>query len=207
MSWGFVKAPLADCADRLSRFGFIVGTKPYRKTLRTPLCKALRELEPFSHGSTAFLLVEHGHWTACFDNEMLGGEPEVTVPLLSRDLKSSGLTIAAVPDLEKPRLSYGQLKLEYYVGTECVRALAITNDGGSWDRDETGARQPFEGNHALEEWMPRSGLLDDTPLESICANLGIRLFDESAYGPRAELVRAHAKGIKLAALRRQRGWA
>lgn len=208
MAWGFIGSSVSNVAEALVRKAAVVGTKPMRQSLRTTLCGALPMLEPVGPTSSAFLLLGHRSWTACFDNHVAGGQPELVVPLICEELGVRGLVVASIPERAGPARarSFGQIRFELYHGMECVRALALTNDGQKWARDEVGVKQACEGDLSLSDWVSATGELDDGPLETLCAEIGIALFDERAYGPDCEIVRANARGMKLRDVRRSGGW-
>lgn len=143
------------------------------------------------------LLVEAGSWTAYFDCGFRGTDAVSTMGYLAKRLRKRGLAIRAVPHtLNRSATSgrAGSVQFELFgpLDTEFlnyVRTLAATWDGSRWEWDAWGTPQWFERLDHYKARRVRDRFTAEL-LDQYCQALGLDVFCEQFYGPRATLVRS-----------------
>ncbi len=195
-SWGFIEKPLPEVAQVLVEWrrglNLTMESTPVDGSFRElllklpPLCQMhYREL----------LIATDSNWTAYFDNGQQGGDPGSPVSVVGEKLSSKCLSLHCVPDsydVRNGRGEYGAvqfaLKNKSGISTQrYFRTIAALNDGGKWVFETTGTPQPFEQTERYKARKIRDRFTAEM-LEDYCKALGIRLFDESFYGPQGVLV-------------------
>jgi len=158
----------------------------------------LLKLPPLCQIPCRELLVSTGsNWTAYFDNGRQGGDPGSPVPVLAERTEARSLTVSCIENTLGG--AYGTEQGTYGSIQFCItgliaksdqtkyRNIACMNDGGKWIFEALGMPQPFEQPEKYKARKIRDRFTAEM-LEDYCKALGIRLFDESFYGPQGVLV-------------------
>lgn len=165
--------------------------------------QALRSLEPLIGGvRPRELLVEASDgWTAYFDCSIRGTDAVSTVGYLAQEVGCQGLAIRTVPHtVGLPGVKngrFGSVQFEMFgpLQTEFlnyVRSIEATFDGSRWVFGATGTEQWFEEADAYRARRIRDRFTS-AMLERYCKALDLDVFDATAYGPRAVLIRSHVE--------------
>lgn len=152
---------------------------------------AFHRLEPLSiPGVTRWLLVEAGHWTAYFDNSLLGTDAFSPIGHLARVAQVRGLMICTVPEVPNRRL--GAVKWELLADHPTTwlnfqRQIGMVHDGDRWMWDSFGEPLPFE---QVERYRARRvrDRFDSHLVEAYSRAVGIDAFEPSTYGPRIAFI-------------------
>lgn len=161
--------------------------------VRGDLARALQTLLPLREiGHDKVLLAPTASaWTAYFDNGWGGTDAFPPMSFLAEELGCRALRVVAVPH-DGRRFAASALEVYGAKQTEWLnveRALSAMNDGGTWRYSELGQPLPFERGerHRARRIRDRFPL---ALLADYCAELGLRVFDESFYNPdgRASIV-------------------
>lgn len=166
-----------------------------RRALEEPFPEVLHRLEPLVGGARPReLLVSHGKWTAYFDSKLNGTDALSTIGHMSRTLKRQGVVATSIPHTHGANgFQGGRMGMVGFVllgplptsFANHVRSVHVAFDG-RWEFNATGTEQAFEEIGAYSAQRVRDRFTADM-LERYCCELGIDLFDETAYGPRAIL--------------------
>src|SRR5436190_6967182 len=197
---GFLQLPIDATCRGLVDWRRELGREVTSKEVPTGFPDALLALEPLtSIGTPRELLVEHGDWTAYFDNNLHGTDAFGPVSYLTERLKCHGLLARSAPDI-KPRRGqrsrYGSVDFRLY-GPKVVdhhntlRSIGATNDGGRWVFVNYGERLSFERPERYTAARIRDRFTSSM-LAEYCEALGVHLFDPKGYGPAAVLVESSA---------------
>lgn len=177
----------------------------YGRAEATSLCESfpevLRRLEPLVGGARPReLLVSNGKWTAYFDNLLSGTDAMSTIGHMSRTLQRQGLVATSIPHTYDPAGSgggrmgmvgfvlLGPIPTHYL---NHVRSVYVAWDG-RWEFSANGTEQDFEEVDAYRARRVQDRFTTEM-LDRYCSEMGIRLFDEDAYGPQAVLVESQVK--------------
>ena len=200
--WSFIEAPLERAAKDFQyiqeRYADVTS-----RLISGSLPTLLSHLEPLEVSPSRFLLIETlSAWTAMFNNDFRGGEHATKIMLLSEKTDTRGLVIYVAPNTltsmykrkeeRKNNGVYGAIGFELYLpdSQEWLRrerGVLAMNDGGRWKFEELGNPQLFEKCDQYSKTRIRDRMTADM-LEEYCSALGIRLFDEEFYGPKAIVV-------------------
>lgn len=168
-------------------------------SIEADLREAMLRLEPLQNPQNRYLITEtHSHWTAIFSNSRGGSDITSAVSHLCKVLGCHGVDIQCSPSLIKRKGN--KTSIVCYAATSftlCgphetdwindIRHVSARKDGGPWKFFQRGDVQSFEqveqykNKHIRDRFTPEM-------LESYCAALGIRAFDETFYGTRSFLV-------------------
>lgn len=198
-SIGFLRLDLDDAADALTEWRRKL-VPAGREDLESGFPECLRALEPLTGGvRPRELLVEASDgWTAYFDCSLRGTDAVSTIGYLSRKLSCQGLAITTVPHtVELPGVENGQMgsvQFELFgpLQTEFlnyVRTISVSYDGSRWVFEAHGTEQWFEELDAYKARKVRERFTTDM-LERYCQALDLDVFNPTAYGPGAVLVRS-----------------
>jgi hypothetical protein len=197
---GFLELPIDSACRGLVDWRRELGRDVASREARSGFPEALLALQPLtSGGSPRELLVEHGEWTAYFDNSLRGTDAWGPISYLAERLKCRGLLARSVPDTKPKRGEpgrYGSVQFDLY-GPQTInhsnslRGISATNDGGRWVFVDDGVRLPFEQPERYTAARIRDRFTSSM-LADYCEALGIHLFDPDAYGPAAVLIESSA---------------
>lgn len=174
---------------------------PVLQPLQEPFPEVLSHLERLTEGQSKRLFLEtDSHWTAYFDNNIDGAQPEGTVTDLCDELGCRGLIVTCVSDIPWSGLEEEGIGrcagVQFWLfepSPEPIRShhyqrtIDLTADGERWAFEAHGPVQPFEKPERYQARRVRDRFSTEL-LEEYCAALGIRYFDPSFYGPRGFLV-------------------
>lgn len=218
-SIGFLQMGLDDAVEALSEWrGRLLGTV-VTEEIKVGFPECLRALEPLTGGvrPRELLVDASADWTAYFDCSLRGTDAVSTIGYLSRTVGCQGLAIRTVPhtvdlrDVEKRRMGAMQFELFGPLQTDFlnyVRTIALSYDGSRWVFEANGTEQWFEDVEAYKARKARDRFTTEM-LEQYCRALDLDVFDPSAYGPRAVLIRtptATAKGGYVMTLEEAQRW-
>jgi hypothetical protein len=188
-TFGFFEAPLDVIADAFDSWlrEMPQFSSVEREALAGDLASSLATLAPLARrGATKQLCVAHGDWTAFFSNGWRGTDPRSSLGHLGRTLPCRTVFAEAVPHTvllsdEAPGRQGG---VQFYLNDPVAnsqRGISLTFDGRRGMFDQIGEPLPFESvaNYSARKMWDR---FNSAHLETLCAELGIRLFDPTAYG-------------------------
>jgi hypothetical protein len=196
---GYIEASFPECCETFTSSWKRLGTEFETLSFEADLKEALSRLEPLQNPQNRYLVTEtQSKWTAIFSNSRLGSDVTSAVYSSCKALGCRGVTIQCSPSLTKREgkktsiVSYSatSFTLEGPHDTEWlneIRHVSARKDGGPWKFFQRGAVQPFEQVQRYEEKHIRDRFTPEM-LESYCAALGIRAFDESFYGRKSFLL-------------------
>jgi len=152
----------------------------------------LAQLFPVAAPSDREMVVEtRSTWTAYFDNSLISGDATSRVGVLCEVFECRGVAVACVPHRQPVggRGVYGAVTFDMFAPHRThflnyLRSVRLVNND-RWEFHTDGPQQPFEEVETYQS--PR--LVDRfTPAmaERYCAALGIDIFNDAFYGPRAE---------------------
>lgn len=208
----FVEAKLEAAVDGFcdwqKRLAEPLGLRPTKKATSGSLREVVLALLPLTAPRPLkwLFIPTESQWVAVLENSPGGTDAGTLASVLSQQLKSRALRVAAVPDTKTGKRNqgrYGLCVLEVFgPGGQPrghLRSIAVVNDGGRWSFSAFGAPLPFED---LEKYESRRIVdrftFDD--LRSYTAALGLRPFDQDFYEPGEavliDLVGGRLKGVK-----------
>jgi hypothetical protein len=197
-NWGFVESDLGEIASEWTAWLSEIRQKHIATKVGGNLALLLSSLEPLTMPVTRELLVSTmGGWTAYFSNAARGIDASPRVSYMAQRLKCRGVAVTCIPDIPQDIARgrgplYGSVQFQLF-GPErreflnYERSIWATNDGGRWQFGSSGEIQPFE---QVERYTARRIVdrLTSEMLAEYCEALGIRLFDQSFYGPAATVI-------------------
>ncbi len=193
-SMGFLRAPLAVVADRLTAWRRDIHGLADACMLDGGFVDNVNLLEPLTAGVRPRELVvgtANQEWTAVFDCGFQGGDPVSTIGTLALLLKVQGVAVTSIPDLPVrgalPEL-FGARQFEMFGPLltnfiNHVRAVSVVRDWSHWRFDASGTVQDFED---LEAYKRRkiTDRFTSSMLVDYAAALGLRPFDDDFFpGP------------------------
>lgn len=192
---GFLEVSLEQSAEFFVKWRRELYGRVESIPLDEPFPEMLHRLEPLVGGARPReLLVSHGKWTAYFDSSLNGTDARSTIGHLSRAMQRHGVVATSIPHthgvngLPGGRMGMvgfsllGPLRTSF---SNLVRCVEVAFDG-RWEFDATGTEQAFEEIEAYRARRVQDRFTADM-LERYCREMGIDLFNEAAYGPRAIL--------------------
>jgi hypothetical protein len=151
---------------------------------------AFHRLEPLTiPGADRQLLVEIGGWTAYFDNGLHGTDPVSPIGYLTRVARAQGLMICAIAEAGR-RLGAFKWELLAPYPTAFLnyrRTVSLVHDDTRWIFETYGDPLPFEDVERYAAPRKRDRF-DSSLIEAYSHELGLRVFDPNAYGPRIALI-------------------
>ena len=196
-SVGFLQVPLSEAAAALGEWRRSLYSSVTSRPLACAFPEALNCLEPLTSGARPReLLVDHGSWTAYFDNSLQGTDAISAIGVLSRGLKCQGLAIEVVPHtiglpgVLKGRAGAVQFTLFGPIKTRFlnyVRTVSVVFDGSRWVFNANGTEQLFEQVESYVARRVRDRFTSEM-LERYCQELGVNVFDAASYGPDSMLI-------------------
>jgi len=167
------------------------GTQTEGRYFIGSLPEALPGLEPLTTPLDRYLLIEtRSSWSAIFSNGLGVNDVASPVGYLPEVLKCRGLNVDCMPDRSKMRAKdalqiYGAIRFSLYGPEKTdwlnqIRYVGVANDVSGWEFSARGKVQPYEETANYENRKIVDRFTPDM-LESYCAALGIRLFDENFY--------------------------
>ncbi len=189
---GFFQAPLAEVLEAFTSWQRSLDsvTAVQVTEIRDAFPHSLAELDPLVIGGRdRYLLIDHGDWTAYFDNGHTGTDPVSPVGHLTRMHGWFGVTLTCAESVEG---RWGALQFEL-MGPEQtdwlnrIRSISLTEDEGRWSWNVGGEVQPFEDVEAYTA-RRKTDRLTPEALGAYCEALGFDPFDWTHYG-RTMLVR------------------
>lgn len=197
-SIGFLEAPLGTVADAVEEWRNEHHKSVNVVGVEETFEDALLMLAPLTTPQRRELYYEtDSAWTAYFDNGASGGDPFGPISYLAEQLGSRGLTTTYIPHAVQKRAGRevgvpGAVKFELFAPERrewlnYERSVSLNFDNGGWRFDANGTVQPFED---IEKYNSRKKADRFTPemLEQYCLALGVRLWNESFYGPKGVFV-------------------
>lgn len=135
-------------------------------------------------------------WTAVFDNGWQGGDA-AGLSLPAMELRRRAVRVVCVADVKTQAgyRRYGGRIFELY-GPErtgfmnYVRTMSVTNDGGRWRMDQSGAALPGEDPSWLHARQVKDRFREEH-LGSLLMTLGIDAFNPSFYRSEGLLIERH----------------
>lgn len=194
---GFLELPLDDAADALSAWRRQLVGEVSTRSVSEPFPSMLGQLNPLTGGNRPreMLVRMDGNWTAYFDCSLRGTDAVSTIGHLTRTMRCQGVAIQSRPHIAggagRPA-RYGSVQFELFgpLPTEFlnyVRTVYAAFTGSKWEFGASGTPQAFEEFDRYSSRRARDRFTSDM-LERYCVALGLKVFDESAYGPDAILV-------------------
>ncbi|AJT42446.1 hypothetical protein [Psychromicrobium lacuslunae] len=199
---GFLKAPLEVVVDTLVSWRIRLERQVELSEVDGALSSWESSLGPLESGprSRELLIATKGDWIAWVSNSALGTNPFSAVEMLAKYSSSAAVMVSAKPHtLNSPKLKgvsagrYGGCRFDYWAPgangeLEKLKHVMVAHSGGSkWLFFNQGEPQPFEEPEAYERPRVRERFTSEM-LERYCQALGIDVFNEDFYGPRAVLV-------------------
>jgi hypothetical protein len=185
--WGFLEHPKVQLTERFSTWLQSRTSHTTCESGDTTLPTALRKLEPLNTPRT-LLMSTDSDWCAVFISGY--GGPQSAIGYMSQSIPCRGVLVHCIRNTYDENTHSGKLgSLQFNLYSKepqeflnCERSIALINEGRRWRFVADGRVQPYEQLHLY--LTPRiRDRFSDTVLESYCASLGIRLFDEDYYGP------------------------
>jgi hypothetical protein len=198
-SIGYVRAGLDDVARTLVAWRGSLGRQVQVSSLSGSLPEFLPFLEPLTGGARPReLAVEmEGRWTAYFDCSIRGTDAVSAVGSLTRKLDCEGVAVRTTPHTfgcaGVDRGRFGSVQFEMFGPQNdghflnYVRSIAVAFTGRTWVFTANGTEQPFEAINRYSTPRVRDRFTSEM-LEEYCRAVGIDVFNEAAYGPRATLI-------------------
>lgn len=217
-SVGFLEVPFSEAVDGLAEWRRSLYPTVTSRPVVGGFPEVLRNLEPLTSGARPReLLVDHGSWTAYFDNSLQGTDAVSAIGVLSRRLKCRGLAVEAVPHtiglpgVKKGRAGAVQFTLFGPIKTgflNYVRTVSVLFDGSRWVFNANGTEQAFEQVESYAARRVRDRFTSEM-LERYCQELGVNVFDAAGYGRDAVLVESEVtmpKNGAVMTLREAQEW-
>ncbi len=199
-SVGFLQVPLSEAAAALSGWRQSLYSNVTSGPVACGFPEALHGLERLTLGARPReLLVDHGSWTAYFDNSLQGTDAISAIGVLSRKLKCQGLAVESIPHtiglpgVQKGRTGAVQFTLFGPIKTQFlnyVRTVSVAFDGSRWVFSATGTEQLFEQVESYAARRVRERFTSEM-LERYCQDLGVNVFDAASYGPDSVLIESN----------------
>jgi hypothetical protein len=207
---GFVERPLSVVRDTVSAWGD--RGEVSETELALPVLDQLAELLPLEMPFTRRLLVDtRAGWTAHFDNERLGGDPQGWIGSLASFHDCPGVIASHVPrgQYPYPSTQFWLLQRGADGHWDYVRTVtAGVFDSGRWLFDTSGEVQPYEETDAYGGRLGRNRFTREMLLRYLAA-LGIDADNPDFYGPGVlyqESADWRRKTLTLDEARREYGW-
>lgn len=162
------------------------------------LAQGLKRLEPL-YVTRLLLISTDSPWTAVFCDD-----PSTTISYGTRTLERPGLLVSCLEDTIDQKTGKGVpggVQMFLFAGTpdsstNDQRILMAIRGDTSWVFENEGNPLPFEKPERYRARRIRDRFTPEM-LEEYCLAMGIRLFDESFYGPKCAVIYpAGAKGLE-----------
>jgi len=196
---GFIETSFSRYCDAFTSWWEQFGITFETVSIKADLKEAMLRLEPLQMPQNRYLITEtQSRWTAIFSNSHLGSDITSAVSYLSKVLGCRGVEVQCSPSLTKR--DGNKTSIVCYAATSFtlvgpqetdwlnnIRHVSARKDGGPWKFFQQGKVQPFEQVECYQNKHLRDRFTPEM-LESYCAALGIRTFDETFYGQESLLV-------------------